>query len=182
MSTTSADQSDRLYLLRPNVHHALYCGRTADGKRFLLGPKDDSTACVVSFDREGNYLGWQERFVGHGALFPLPPPGASASHEQWIIEVGRHYERLISEIGGRLELIHVHAFTVPDAQYDMSISEFPWYLQRLRDDPDREKQELGDTEFERFARLLAEWVERGDYVLTWGGDHHVNKDGEIVFS
>jgi hypothetical protein len=147
-----------------------------------LGPKDDTTVCIVFFDNEGNYLEWGEQTVSPGALFGLPPPGSSLSQEQWENAVKHHYERIISNIGGHLEPIRVHSFAVADADFDMSISELPWHLQRLLDFPDEEKRQLGEAEFEYLMGLLAGWVERGDYVLTWGGEFHVNKDGEIVFS
>jgi hypothetical protein len=182
MTTPPSERPGRLYPFRPDVQRDLYCGRTADGRQFLMGPKDDSTACIVFFDGEGNYLGWEEHYVSDGALFSIPPQGVPVSRGQWIAEVQGQYDRLRSEIGGRLGPIHVHSFAVDDADFDMSISEIPWYLQRLLDDPDGEKRQVGDAEFERLMGLLDEWAERGDYVLTWGGDYHVNKDGEIVFS
>jgi hypothetical protein len=161
--------------------HGLYCGWTSDGRQFLMGPKDSRTACVVYSDGQGNYLGWHDR-APPAHRVPPPPAGPEAWGRYGANVLQAHFEMLRSELGCRLESIHVRAFSADDVDMSIGVHELPSYLQPLREDPHGEKRELGEAEFDRFRTMLAEWIRRGDYVLTWGGEYHVNKGGEIVFS
>jgi hypothetical protein len=54
----------------------------------------------VFFDKPGNYLGWEEHFVGTGALFPLSANQRSGPDQAMKSDLQTQYERLVSGIGG----------------------------------------------------------------------------------
>jgi hypothetical protein len=192
---TPPDHPGRLYLLQPHPGLELYCGRTGDGRQFLLGPRDAWEYYVVFFDADGKYLGWHVPCVPRNSLPPLPPPlprEEALARMRELSEAGRrrdeavfqaYFAALQRETGGcQLGPIRIQPFVVEDADFDMGAWDLPGYLQAIVDNPEKERQELGEDEFERFQTLLREWIERGDYVLAWGNLHDVSRDGEVVFS
>jgi hypothetical protein len=78
--------------------------------------------------------------------------------------------------GARAAPVRVKQFSVADD--DIGIEPLPSSFRSFLSEPDAEAPE----DQRQYRKLIDDWLARGDYVLVWGNEYDVNKDGEIVFS
>lgn len=171
---------EEMYRFLPQPTADFFCGEMADGGSFLLGQKDNNSACLLFFDQAGRYV----KMEIHSLSLPVDhlhhDADTQCKHEALAIQ--ELVDKLVRNNGGHVAPILIRTFYTDEATIDIGVYQLPWVYQKLIDNPNKEREELGDDEFLRLQEELRQWIERGDYVFIWGNEHEMNKDGKIVAS
>jgi hypothetical protein len=78
------------------------------------------------------------------------------------------------EIGFRPGPILVQPFALPELS--LGIEDLPRHLQGFRKQP----KEFSEEEQREFPGIIDEWVSEGNFVLWWGTDYYLDKQGEVI--
>jgi hypothetical protein len=164
--TPSDSTPHRSYSLRPEEHYLFFTGATRDGKYFILGP-DNPNLIHLLFDSRGDLL--EVRHVGLSASRQL----LREAYEQLFRS---YYRCLQTQEGYSSEPAHFKPFSLPDD--DIAVLDLPFHLRYDLKHPDK----LSESERAECREAIEEWTAAGNYVLVWGNEFHVDKDGAIISS
>lgn len=144
-----------------------FTGRTSTNDQILFGiiAEDGGleVACVW-FDSGGRFLRFHTERV-------TARPGQTAEDAAQI-----QLAEFQDGCGYRPEAIHVERFSVPGRF--IRIDDIPEHYQKFLSDPSQYEPERQ----EELAGDIRKWVDDGDFVLWWGEDYYVDKEGEVVSS
>jgi hypothetical protein len=163
-----ASRPERLYPVKTNEGYGFYCGRLANGRQALATLDVRLLLVVTLFDAAGNLVGEEERDLA--GRWPTPPHGYPE------VDRAELQEYLRDEFGFEPGVIHVRAF-VTDR---VAIFPLPGHYQEFVDDP--ESPSFDTDQRERFPGYIEEWVEGEEFVLLWGNDYWLDKNGEVTSS
>jgi hypothetical protein len=159
---------ERLYTIRHDQGY--FEAGLARGKQVLLG---NTVHQIVAhwFDLEGRFLGL-ERFP-----MRVDPPTFPGTR---IYETGSEYQRAVysevaavkDQLGFQPAEIRVQAFESEEA----CIFDLPGEYERFLEMP----ESAGPEEREQFMRPIAEWRAEGKFVLDWGVDYWLSRDGRVL--
>jgi hypothetical protein len=163
-----ASRPDRLYPVRTNEDYGFYCGQLADGRQALATIDVRLLLVVALFDVAGNLVGEEERDLA--GRWPIPAHGYPE------VDHAELQEYLRAEFGVEPAVIRVRQF-VTDR---VVIFPLPGHYQEFLDDPQSPSFERGQRE--RFPAYIKEWIEGEHFVLLWGNDYWLDKNGEVTSS
>ncbi len=146
----------------------LFCGRLTDGRQALATLDVRLLLVMTLFDAAGKLVGEEERdLVGR---WPIPPHGyPEVDHEEL-------QQYLRTEFGFEPAVVRVCSF----ATDRVAICPLPRHYQEFVDDP--ENPSFDEEQRERFPDYIREWVENEEFVLLWGNDYWMDKNGKITSS
>jgi hypothetical protein len=156
-----------VYTIQPIEHDYFFAGAAPDGRKALLGLLGDKMIAVF-FDRDGNFVDHEQRDLP----FELPQnPFAPEVHERQV----RALRSWQSELGFQPGAIKVRRFEVPDV--GVAINQRPESYQEFLDDP--EEAEPDEEERESFMKEVQTWDDEGMFILQWGKEYWMSRDGSI---
>lgn len=133
-------------------------GSLANGDQILLS-RFGSYAVAVLFSAIGQYLRYDSYPIGPESDFPDS-------------EIDTVFRRL----GATPGVIRFAAFSIPE--YGIETRDVPDYLQEYIDTPAAFPE---DTAV-HLKEAVEAWMRSGGFVLIWGNDYEISRDGEIESS
>lgn len=156
-----ASRPERLYPVKTNEDYNFYCGRLADGRQALATLDVRLLLVVTLFDSAGNLLGEEQRNLADGY-----PEGDLADLPEY----------LQGDFGFKSGMICVREF----ATDRVAIFPLPAHYREFVHHP--ETSSFDDAQRERFPVYIKEWIENEEFVLLWGNDYWLDKNGEVTSS
>jgi hypothetical protein len=156
--------TERLYPLA--CHEGYFdAGVTADGRQALMAAFYPRTFAFF-FDAEGRLLEYASQPTPQERSEKQPSYGPSRlSLERWQ-----------SELGFQPKNILVRRFS--NADQGVGIEDLPSHFVDFLEDPEKETEE----ERQHTSESIQRWIEEGEFVLYWGNDLWLNKDGHVTSS
>jgi hypothetical protein len=178
MTSDGRRHGDYVYLLQGNGEYGFGTGKDPSGRQVLFGILGDERIGVF-FDEKGRVESSRIEGVQHSD----PAAGAPSAVDSLYPELASWSQ----ELGVVPETIRIQRFHIPlerdqpskPWEYDgVGIEDLPWHYRAFLANP--------ATVEERDRKTLQEeienWIRRGDFVLWWGNDFDINRDGEVVSS
>lgn len=172
--------NDHLYTITSHSEYGFSCGIDREGRQLLIGVLEPSVIALF-FDHTGAFLFEDQRSMYTNAQSRKEAePTAMASDL-------RELETWKKELGLTEGAIRIHKFRWPKDtskqvepwEYNgIGIEDLPWHLMECVNDPGI----YNKLESNGFAERIHEWIDRGDFVLWWGNDFDMNKDGKVMSS
>jgi hypothetical protein len=163
-----ASRPERLYRIKSNEDYSFYAGRLADGRQALVTLDVRLLLVVTLFDAAGKMVGEEERDLA--GRWPIPGHGyADVDHAEL-------HAYLWAEFGFKPAVIRIRKF-VTDR---VSIAPLPAHYQEFVDDA--ESPSFDGEQRERFRAYIKEWVKGEEFVLLWGNDYWLDKNGDVTSS
>lgn len=163
METTT---ETKIYRLKP--YEPDFCtGFIKDGVQVFMAINYPELLTVF-FDTEGRYFQYLVREISQETQALL----IKGSKESFLAMKIKEWDELklwAAELGFKEGTIAVQRFCLPE--YDLCIHDLPEILQELLDSGD----EIDDDTKE----WMELWQERGTYVLIWGNDYYIDRDGKV---
>jgi len=160
------------YLIQNQDAVSFVTGRTPAGEQAILGVPGPYVAGLF-FDVKGDFLRCDSRQPPLGHAAPLNQSGkvrGALLTQLW---------GMLNEWKTELELIPgtiaVSKFSVP--QFGVWIADFPQYLQEYFDKRDSESDQVVRAELDN---EVAEWQRSRKFVLQWGNEYWMNRNGEVT--
>lgn len=163
-----AFRPERLYPVKTDEDHSLFCGRLANGHQAMATLDVRLLLVVTLFDAAGNLVGEEERDLA--GRWPIPVHGyPEVNHAEL-------HDYLRTEFGFEPAVIRVRALTTDR----VAIYPLPGHYQEFVDAP--ESPSFDEGQREHFPALIKEWVENEEFVLLWGNDYWMDNNGKITSS
>ncbi len=142
-------------------------GTAASGEQVLMGltvGNQGPEVLSVFFDASGQLLS--------STSDPLPSASAGVADTA----ASRQLLATQQRIGFRPGTIRVQLFSIPDR--GVGIDDLPDHYREFmaspeEHDPERQEELAGD---------IRQWIEDGDFVLRWGEDYYLDRDGDVSSS
>jgi hypothetical protein len=154
--------------VKTNEDYGFYCGRLADGRQALATLDVRLLLVVTLFDAAGMLAGEEERDLA--GRWPI------AEHGYPEVDHAELHDYLRAEFGFEPGVICVRGFATGRA----AIAPLPGHYQEFVDDPESPCFDVGQRE--RLPEYIKEWVECEEFVLFWGNDYTMDKNGEVTSS
>jgi hypothetical protein len=168
-----------LYPIRTEESYLLHTGFTSDNRQVLMGLYCPDIVAIF-FEQNGSLLEAQKRRLS----FLKPDEGVYDIYDPRITDELLSWQ---TELGFQPGTIRVKRFFVWDNP-EFS-SDLPWMRNGIgiQDYPDHFAEILGDPnaleeEKEALQKSLEPWEADGQFVLWWGNDYWLNREGEFVSS
>ena len=143
----------RLYKIKDEI--PFRTGYLLDGSQLLIS-RYGSEALAIHFSKEGELLGCDSYSIGPN--LEIPDEQVDAIFEQLGITPGT---------------ICVRKFVLPE--YEIEIRNIPDYLQDYIDDPSL----FDEEDAPHLEESIANWNQRGSFVIIWGNDYYMDSEGGI---
>jgi uncharacterized protein (TIGR02996 family) len=156
---------EELFPIAASPGHHFYAGRLADGRQALAEVDWDGGGFVAFFDPDGRYLARQRWAAPDAGATPVR--GRPLLHEVDVIAFLRN--TFAVEPGP----IRVHEFTIPEEECSL-------YLWPGMHRDFLESQTADDEELRTILPLwMLRWLDEGGFVLEYGNDFWLDRQGEI---
>ena len=149
-------EPEHCFLIRNDPQYGILAGRSRDAQ-WLISDEQDGTL-VIKFNAPGNLI---DTFLLDGKL----PNERRDERDHWKDKIG------LTEA-----TISVRRFSL--ARYGIGITALPSGMQQAVDAPG----DLDEEELKMILEDAAGWLKDGQFVLNWGNDYYLSKDGEVVSS
>lgn len=154
------------YTIRNNGHY-FTTGIDGQGRQVLIGLLFGATSpevVAVLFDKSGDYLGSVAE-----PIVPRPDENDEAAADRTLAEVQ-------SAISLTPASIVIKKFWLDDRQ--VGISDLPEHYQDFLNNP----EEFDEQRKAELSEDVRRWFSEGDFVLWWGEDYYLDKDGDVSSS
>lgn len=171
--------ADYVYLIQSADAYFFWAGTTRDSRQVLMGLACPSLVAFF-FDLQGHLVDVQKRNLEFlrpsgvyvdGELFP----GLVRTYNIYDERIPVRLKEWRQEIGFQEQLIRVKRFD--DVETGIRICDYPDHFAEILLAPEaslEEKAEVLDS--------MAEWEQEGEFVLIWGNDYWLSRDGEVTSS
>lgn len=156
--------SSKLYYLRSEPCH-FSAGRLKDGTQVFLST-DYSRLFAVLFDAQGTYLQALVREVSQETQTAVQDDFMNKGWSKCWDEL----DRWAAELGFIEGMIALRKFSLPE--FEFGIRDLPEVYQELVDSG----RELDEDDKEG----ILSWQEVNDYVLLWGNEYDIGREGEVI--
>jgi hypothetical protein len=168
--------SPKLYRLQ-NEPGDFYTGYLTDGTQVFMGI-DYPNLVAVLFDQDGKYLKSLVREISQEAHIAIKDEimkrRASAFNKNWDESAFNkdwdELDRWAAQLGFKPGMIAVQKFNLPE--YKLCIQDLPAIYGELFDQGSELDQEIKEQ--------IQNWQKMNDYVLVWGKEYDINREGEVV--
>lgn len=144
------------FAVRSDPHHGIMAGRSEDAQWLLSDQQRGILA--IRFDQSGNLV--------DSLLFGGNQPNPRRER----------LERWKAEVGFTDGPIHIREFSVEP--YGIGIAALPSGMQEAVDAPET----FDEEELEMVLEDALAWIKDGQFVLNWGDQYYMDKDGNVVSS
>jgi hypothetical protein len=167
------------YAIKAEDTHCMYSGLTRDGRQVLMGLY---YPCVVAvfFDSDGRLMDVHRRQPSY-----LKPQ--EDLHDMYNSRITEEALAWQVELGFESAVIRVRKFFVPDnpkfakdpfwTRDGIGIEDYSDHFADILSEPNASAEDKEDV-----LESLKRWDEEGLFVLWWGNNYWLNKDGEFVAS
>lgn len=166
----------RLYTIQDNDCCNFTAGVSAKGEQVLMGVAPGQVVAAF-FDQSGRFLRDEFREV---SVEPTPRIPPAKQKEQQIDAEWQTLRDWKAGIGLAAGEIRVARFSLPEWDEwgaGIGVFDLPQFMQHCADDPLSEKNE----QFRHELLDDIKWFQsNGKYVLCWGTEYWMSKDGEIT--
>ncbi len=160
-----ATRPERRYPVKTNADYGFYAGSLTNGRQALATLDVQLLFEIAFFDVTGEFVGEEKRDLA--GRWPIPAHGYPEINQAEL------HEYLRNEFGFTPATIRVEWF---ETEYGVKIQPLTYWMQRWVTDP------TSHDDPERALKLLRKWVENEEFVLLFGNDYFLNKDGEVTAS
>jgi len=164
-----ARRPDRLYRIRSCPEHDFYAGGAADGRQLLAGEWCPDLL-VGLFDLAGNLVDTQYRQVA-------VPENVEQCLREWYGFIPRRIrvKRFRIAPGPNCPVNPLQLSLV--GENGLAVAPFPLYWDGCYDDPP-----AFPTDDPDYLQMIRDYIEREDFILFWGNELFLNRNGEVVGS
>jgi hypothetical protein len=168
------------YHLQSEPGH-FYTGHLRDGTQAFMS-LDYQKLVAVLFDAEGTYLKSLVREISKETqngleLFFTVKRGGAVNYdgdEAVFNKVWEELDRWAEDLGFVKGVISVQKFSLPE--FEFWIQDLPSIYQEIL----QETLDSGGDMEEDIQEDIRDWQEVNDYVLVWGQEYDINREGEVV--
>jgi hypothetical protein len=152
-----------------------WTGHRPNGEQVIAGPMLPNIL-VYLFDRDGRFL--------RREIVPVAnPPAWNAEESKYVPRPG-FFEELEAEVNAVLGRFGVAASPIAveaffDDEQSVGILDLPSEYSLFLEDPSQADDE---EEAASFRESIAEWNSKGKFVLVWGPELWMNKQGKLISS
>jgi hypothetical protein len=147
---------------RPRTY---FTGKTTDGKQVLLGWVSDFVG-VIFFDDMGKIIETREYSLGIDITKGFGPAVEARAKEE--------IKAIRKQFGVSRGQIKVQPFFIPKWQVELKL--FPDDLQDYLDHPDS----VAEEDLPIYRTDIERWIANQNYVLKWGNDYYLDKEGNTI--
>lgn len=167
------------YAIKAEDSHGMYAGLIRDGRQVLMGLYCPHLMAIF-FDADGRLLEAQRKRLSY-----LEPQ--ENVYDRYDPRIAEELLAWQMELEFEPAVIRVRKFFVPDnpkfakesswVQNGIGIEDYSYHFAYILSDPDTPAEEK-----EGVLESLKSWDEEGQFVLWWGNDYWLDKEGEFVSS
>ncbi|HET6246337.1 MAG TPA: hypothetical protein VFE47_01465 [Tepidisphaeraceae bacterium] len=151
-------------------------GTTGDGRQVLMSHFVNGVTAIF-FDERGTLLEVQVRPLS--VECPTDPvTGIARLSEEFEAAAEQQLSEWKTELGFIPQPITVRKFQI--SELGLGIEERPSHYEDFLESPETEEPDADERE--PIWASIREWEEAGDFVLYWGNDLYVNRDGKVTSS
>ena len=163
--TPKADS--KVYHLK-NFPGDFYTGHRNDGTQVFIGIEYPKIVAVL-FDLEGKYLETLIKELSQATQFAF---NEAKKKKRWpvFVEDWEELGRWAAELGFTSGAISIQKFCLPE--YRLCVQDIPRIYQEFLNN--------GTECDERVLEQIENWKEVNDYVLVWGKEYDIDREGEVV--
>lgn len=162
-----------MYHLQSHPMADYVTGRTDNGDPIIVG-LCYPYICAVLFgatcklaEVRARPLTFEARAMRKGAPYLIEDPDFqqkyTAQAQLWCDDFGLTEQPIVIE-----------RFSFPP--FELGIEDLPRHMQRFKSDPD----DFPEQEKRDYVELIDEWIAEGNFVLWWGTDYYLDKEGGII--
>jgi len=162
--------ADRVFPIVSDPNYFFYAGVLPEGRQALVGRSVYGEIAVAVFDSAGNFLELQEQTLPADLARDLPT-GDEADERKF-----RSY--LKGQFGFTPALIRIKEFHAPREL--LAVYHLPKHLQEFLTDPNAPL--FSDEDRKDLPASIEGWLAADQFVLEWGNDYWLDRNGEVVAS
>jgi hypothetical protein len=129
---------------------------------------------TILFDANGFFLELRMKLVLFQAKSIHKNGPYMTEEPEFELKLKEQMQRWQSEFDFQEQKISIRYFFLKE--FSLGIEDLPKYFQQFQQNPD----EFNEEEKREYPKLIADWKSEENFVLWWGKDYFINKEGEII--